>query len=160
MTVVARSAPGQRAAVLSDSMPRWRVIGPVMTVGSLRCSSGVAGRQFAAAGVPGRWGGVRRGPGNAAAFGCFGFIGRRARWPGELYWLCGLGGQEQDCQQGPGCGDGAGDEAADGEAAQECAGGGVLQGVSEDRVAEGRDLAGGYVRGADGLVGDRRGPAG
>jgi hypothetical protein len=35
---------------------------------------------------------VRLGPGNAGAFGCFGFIGRRARWLG------GLGGQEQDCQ--------------------------------------------------------------
>jgi hypothetical protein len=34
------------------------------------------------------------GRGFAGAFGCFGFIGRRARWPGELDWL---GGQEQDC---------------------------------------------------------------
>jgi hypothetical protein len=35
--VVFRSAPGQRAAVLSDSMSRWRVIDPVMTIGFLRC---------------------------------------------------------------------------------------------------------------------------
>ena len=59
------------------------------------------GRQFAAAGLPGRCGGVRSGPGNAAAFGCFGSIGRRARWPGEPDWPRGLGGQEQDCQEGP-----------------------------------------------------------
>jgi hypothetical protein len=35
--VVFRSAPGQRAAIWSDSTSRRRVIGPVMTVGSLRC---------------------------------------------------------------------------------------------------------------------------
>jgi hypothetical protein len=74
---------------------------------------------------------VRRGLGLAAPFGCFGVIGRRARWPGELDWLGGLGRQEPDCQHGPGCGDAAGDEAADGEAAQECAGGGVLQRLPE-----------------------------
>jgi hypothetical protein len=89
---------------------------------------------------------VRLGLGHPAAVGCFGFIGRRARWPG------GLGGQEQDGQHGPGCGDGAGDEAADSEAAQECVSGRVLQRLSQARVAEGRDLAGGHVRGADGLV--------
>src|SRR5260370_20845412 len=141
MTVVFRWAPGQRAAVLSDSMRRWRVIGPVMTVGSLRCQSGVAGQQFAAAGLPGRRGEVRRGLGNAAAFGRFGFIGRRARWPGELYWLCGPGGQEQDCQQGPYGGHGAADEAADGVAAQEGVGGPGVQGASEEPEADGRDLA-------------------
>jgi hypothetical protein len=54
---------------------------------------------------------VRSGPGNAAAFGCFGFIGRRARRPGELDWPCGLGGQEQDCQDGPRRGNGAGGQA-------------------------------------------------
>ena len=80
---------------------------------------------------------MRSGPGNAAAVGCCGFIGRRARWPGRL------GGQEQDGQEGSYGGDGAGDEAADGEAAQEGAGGGVLQCLSQDRMAEGRDLAGG-----------------
>jgi hypothetical protein len=95
MTVVFRSAPGQRAAVLSDSMSRWRVIGPVMTVipsVSVRCGGPVA-----AAGLPGRCGGVRLGLGFVRAFGCFGFIGRPARWTGELDWPCGLGGQEQDC---------------------------------------------------------------
>ena len=103
---------------------------------------------------------LRRGAlglGFAAAFGCFGFIGRRGRWPGGLG---GLGGQEQDGQDGSCCGDGAGGEGADGEAAQEGAGGGVLQRLPEGRVAEGRDLAGGRVRGADGLVGDRRERAG
>jgi hypothetical protein len=44
---------------------------------------------------------VRLGLGNAAPFGCFGFIGRQARWPGGLDWLCGLGGQEQDCSTPP-----------------------------------------------------------
>jgi hypothetical protein len=34
---VARSAPGQRAADLSDSMLRSWVIDPVMTIGFLRC---------------------------------------------------------------------------------------------------------------------------
>src|SRR5260221_470124 len=80
-----------------------------------------------------------------------------------LDWLsCGLGwlgGQEQDGQQGPYGGDAAGDEGADGEAAQEGAGGGVLQRLAEGRVAEGRDLAGCRVRRADGLVRDRRGRA-
>jgi hypothetical protein len=52
-----------------------------------------------------------------------------------------------------------GDEAAGGEAAQEGVGGGVLQCLSEDRVAEGRDLGGGRVGGAGGLVRDRGGPA-
>jgi hypothetical protein len=45
----------------------------------------------AGAGLPGCWGGVRLGLGFVRRFGCFGFTGRRARWPG------GLGGQEQDC---------------------------------------------------------------
>ena len=67
-----------------------------------------------------------------------------------------LGGQEQDGQQCARRGDGAGDEAADGEATQECVGGRVLQCLAQGRVAEGGDLAGGRVRGADGLVGDRR----
>jgi hypothetical protein len=44
---------------------------------------------------------VRSGLGFAGAFGCCGFIGRRAFCPGELDWPCGLGGQEQDCQDGP-----------------------------------------------------------
>ena len=43
---------------------------------------------------------MRSGLGNAA-FGCFGSIGRRARWPGEPDWPRGLSGQEQDCQEGP-----------------------------------------------------------
>jgi hypothetical protein len=60
---------------------------------------------------------VRWALGNAAAFGCFGFIGRGARWRGDLDWLGRLGGQEQDGQEGSYGGDGAGDEAADGEAA-------------------------------------------
>jgi len=60
--------------------------------------------------------------------GCSGFTGRQARWQGEPG---GLGGQEQDGQESPGRGDGPGHEAADGEAAQECAGGGVLQCLSE-----------------------------
>jgi hypothetical protein len=64
---------------------------------------------------------------------CSGFAGRRAG---------GLGGQEQGGQDGCGGGDGGGD-AADGQAVQECAGGGVLEGPSEGRVAEGGDLAGG-----------------
>ncbi len=38
--------------------------------------------------------------------------------------------------------------------------GGALQRLPEGRVAEGRDLAGGHVGRADGLVGDRRDPAG
>ena len=67
----------------------------------------------------------------------------------------GLGGQEQDGQQGPGRGYASGDERADGEAAQERVGGGVLQRLPEGRVAEGRDLAGSRVRGADGLVRER-----
>jgi hypothetical protein len=40
MTVVFRSAPGQLAAVLSDSTSRWRLIGPAMAVipsVSVRC---------------------------------------------------------------------------------------------------------------------------
>ena len=57
-------------------------------------------------------------------------------------------------------GNAAGDKRADSQAAQECAGGRVLQRLSEDRLAEGRDLAGGHVRCADGLVRDRRGRAG
>src|SRR5262249_51159393 len=82
-----------------------------------------------------------------------GFIGR---WGGGLVWLGGLGGQEQDGQESPCGGDAAGDEGADDEAAQEGVGGGVLQRQPEGRVAEGRDLAGGHVGGADGLVRDRR----
>src|SRR5258708_23347940 len=73
-----------------------------------------------------------------------------------LGWRSGLGGQEQDRQEGPYGGDGAGDEGAGGEAAQEGAGGGVLERLAEGRVAEGGDLAGRRVRGADGLVRDRR----
>ena len=57
--------------------------------------------------------------------------------------LGGLGGQEHHGQQGPGRGHAAGDESADGQAAQERVGGGVLQGLSEDWVAEGREPAGG-----------------
>ena len=95
---------------------------------------GRASRGFAGAdevgevpeGLPGCWGGTRLGPGFVCAVGCFGFIGRWAPWPGDLDWLGGLGGQEQDSQQGPGCGNAAGDEAADGQAAQECVGGRVL----------------------------------
>jgi hypothetical protein len=78
----------------------------------------------------------------------------------RAFGRCGLGGQEQDCHDGPGRGDGAGDDASDGQAAQECVGGGVLQCLSEDRMAEGRDLAGGHAGCADGLVRDRRDPAG
>src|SRR5580698_9394721 len=103
MTMVFRSAPGQRAAVLSDSMSRWRVIDPVMAVipsvlirwdcDPLR---GRASRGFAGAdevgggpsGLPGCRGGTRLGPGFVFAAGCFGFTGRRARGRG---WL---GGQE------------------------------------------------------------------
>src|SRR5579864_4910843 len=98
-------------------MSRWRVIGSVMAVipsVSVRCG----GTAVAAAGLSDRRGGVRWGMGNAAAFGCFGcfgFIGRGARWRGDLDWRGGLGGQEQDGQQGPGRGDGAGDDAADRE---------------------------------------------
>src|SRR5271170_4579299 len=40
----------------------------------------MAGQQIAAAGLPGRRGGVRWGLGTAAAFCCSGVIGRRARW--------------------------------------------------------------------------------
>ena len=99
---------------------------------------------------------MRAGPGAPGS----GFIGRRARWPGDLDWLGGLGGQEQDSQEGTRRGDTCGDEAADGQAAQERVSGGVLQRLPEARMAKGRDLAGGHVRRADGLVCDRRDPAG
>ena len=74
--------------------------------------------------------------------------------------LGGLGGQEQDGQQSPDGSNAAGDDAADGEAAQECVGRGVLECLSEGRMAEARDLGGGRVGGADGLVRDRRDRAG
>src|SRR5260370_17986097 len=95
--------------------------------------AGHRGAPLLGAGLADHWGRVRLGLGFVRACGCFGFITRRA---------CGLGGQEQDGQQGPYGGDGAGDEAADGEAAQEGVGGGVLQCLSPDRMARGRDLAG------------------
>ena len=84
-------------------------------------------------------------------FGRFGLVGRGGSW---------LSGQEQHCQDGPHCGDAAGDEGADREAAKEGVGGGVMQRQSHGRMAEGHDLAGGHIRGADGLVCDRRGRAG
>ena len=90
------------------------------------------------------------GLGSAAAFGRSGLIGQRARWPG------GLGGQEQNCQGDSGRGYGAGDDAADGQAAQERVGGRVLQGLSEYRLADGRDLACGHIGRPDGLVRDCR----
>jgi len=54
-------------------------------------------------------------------FGGSGLTGCRARGLG------GLGGQEQDGQEGPGRGDAAGDERTEGEAAQERVGGRVVQ---------------------------------
>ena len=75
--------------------------------------------------------------------GRFGFVGRWGRW---------LSGQEQHGQDGPHCGDAAGDKGADGEAAQEGVGGELMHCLAEGRVAEGGDLAGGRVGGADGLV--------
>src|SRR5260370_22125144 len=113
--------------------------------------AGHRGAPLLGAGLADHWGRVRLGLGFVRACGCFGFITRRA---------CGLGGQEQDGQPGPYGGDGAGDEAAGGEAAQEGVGGGGLPGPSQDRRAQGRDLAGGPVRPAEGLVCDRRDPAG
>src|SRR5262249_11291671 len=87
-------------------------------------------------------------------FGCFGFIGGRTRW------LRGLGGQEEDGEDGACCGDAAGDEGADGEAAQERAGGRVVQCLAEGGMAGGGDLAGGRVGGADGRGRDRGGRGG
>jgi hypothetical protein len=65
VTVVGRPAPGQRAAVLSDSMSRWRVIGPVMAVsfGVSRVRRAPApgpGRSGSRAGSAGRLAGWRR----------------------------------------------------------------------------------------------------
>jgi hypothetical protein len=75
---------------------------------------------------------------------------------GGLGELGRLGRQEERCQEGARRGNASGDEGTDGEAAQEGVAGCVLQRLAERRVAEGRDLAGGGVGGADGLVGDRR----
>ena len=61
--------------------------------------------------------------------------------------------------QRPGRGDAPSDEGADGEAAQERVGGRALQRQPQGRVAEGGDLAGGQVGGADGLMRERRHPA-
>ena len=77
---------------------------------------------------PARCGGEGLGLGFARRFGRFGFIGGRARW------LSGLGGQEQDCQEGPYRGNASDDEGADGEAAQEGIGGRVMQRLAEGRM--------------------------
>src|SRR5205823_10707136 len=95
----------------------------------------------------GRCGGAAIGLAIVRLSGHSGMVGRWGRW---------LSGQEQYGQDGPQRGHAAGDEGADGEAAQEGVGGGVMQRQSQGRMAEGRDLAGGHVRGADGLVCDRR----
>src|SRR5580704_15323033 len=128
MTVVFRSAPGQRAAVFSDSTLRSWVIGPVMALvpfgtdgvgrrpSESRARRGCAGADEVGgvpAGLPGCWGGTRLEPGLVCAVGCFGLVGRRGCWPG------GLSGQEQDSQEGTRSGDTRGDEAADSQAAQE-----------------------------------------
>ena len=47
-----------------------------------------------------------------------------------------LGGQVQDGEDGPGCGDAAGDERAGGEAAQERVGGRQAQRLAEGRMAD------------------------
>ena len=91
----------------------------------------------------------------------------RTRFLQPLGGLCffsgrvrGLGGQEQHCEHCAHGSNAAGDEGADGEAAQEGVSRRVLQCLSKYRAAESRDPAGGYVRGAHGLVRDRRDAAG
>src|SRR5580693_7276518 len=105
MTVVFLSAPGQRAAVFSDSMSRWRVIDPVMAVIPSvlirwdcdplrgRASRGFAGADevgevpadYRAAGAGRAWGPVSFSPPGVSASPAAGLAGG-AIWIGWAGW--------------------------------------------------------------------------